>query len=71
MAKQETKPVPKKVLAESIVEISKAFAELRRSGLNQKAIIVLIHDATGLPKRDITRVLDSLDMLSSSYCDKK
>lgn len=62
------KPIEKEVLAESIVKISSAFKALQKSGLNEKAIIVLVHDQTKLPKRDIQLVIDSLAELQQAYC---
>lgn len=68
--KQNTdKPVEKEILAESIVKISSAFKALQKSGLNKKAIIVLVQDQTKLPKRDIQLVIDSLAYLQRAYCN--
>lgn len=61
-------PVSTTVLAASIVQISRALDELRLSGLNEDAIIVLLHDKTRLAKRDIRTVLDGLRQLEGWYC---
>lgn len=66
--KKSEPPESKEILAEAIVRIGDAFAALQKSGLNTKAIIVLIKDATGLPQRDIKLVLDSLSRLKGWYC---
>jgi hypothetical protein len=61
--------IPPEILASAIVRISKAFDELSGdSGLNRKAIIVLLQDATKLPKRDIEFILNALQDLKRQYC---
>lgn len=62
------KPVEPEVLAEAITRISKGFDALRKSGLNKKAIVVLLHDSTRVAKRDIETVLVGLENLSRNYC---
>jgi hypothetical protein len=64
----EEKPVPKEILAEAIVNIGKAAAQLQGSGLNRRAIVVLLQDYTKLSKTDITTVLDALPRLAGWYC---
>jgi hypothetical protein len=63
----ELDPVKPEILATAIVSISAGMRRLTKSGLNRKAIVVLIQDVTKLPKHDITRVLDSLDDLARMY----
>lgn len=61
-------PESKEILAAAIVRISESLTELRHSGLNEKAIVVLVHDATKIAKRDILRVLFALRQLKGWYC---
>lgn len=61
-------PDEKDTLADAIVRIGDAMTRLESSGLNRRAVIVLVHDATKLPKRDIELVLDTLPKLRSMYC---
>lgn len=68
--KSKDNPESTEILAEAIVRIGEAMDKLNKSGLNRNAIIVLIHDATKLPKRDIRIVLDSLSRLRGWYCKK-
>lgn len=63
----EDNPVPKDILAEAIVKMSKAVQDLKRSGLNEKAIIVLVQDITKLPKSDIRAVLNAQYQLAKDY----
>ena len=64
------KPVEAKVLAQAIVDISKAARALANSGLNQKAIIVLTAHAAGQPQYVVKQILDSLQQLQRDYCAK-
>lgn len=56
-----------KVLANAIVEISSSFKRLLASGLNRNAIVVLLQSDTGLSKKQINYVLDSLLQLATRY----
>jgi hypothetical protein len=47
--------------------VSEGFDQLRRTGLNRKAIVVLLHDASGVARRDIDLILDSLADLAKRY----
>lgn len=66
--KNEEQPESKEILAEAIVRIGEGMKKLTDSGLNKKAVIALIYDATKIPKRDIETVLSSLTRLASWYC---
>lgn len=61
-------PESTEILAEAIVRIGGAMKKLGDSGLNHKAIVVLIQDATKLPKRDIELVIDAQKRLAGWYC---
>ena len=61
-------PQTTEILAEAIVRIGDAAEKLNKSGLNRKAIEVLLHDVTGLARRDIKAVLDALPRLRGWYC---
>lgn len=65
---QAEKPVSTEILAEAIARIGQAFADLQKSGLNKRAIVVLIQAETKLSQRDITTVLDALPRLRGWYC---
>ncbi len=55
-------------LADSIHRISAALEELRRSGLNEKAIIVLLVHKTKIGSRSIKTVIDAMRDLKKTYC---
>jgi hypothetical protein len=66
----EENPVIREILAEAIVKIGKAAEQLQRSGINERAIIVLLHDYLNakVGKNDIKLVLHALPELQRMYC---
>lgn len=69
--KKSDPPETTEILADAIVRISDALTQLKESGLNRAAIVILIRSKTHLPKRDIEAVLDAQARLASWYCRKK
>lgn len=61
-------PESKEVLAEAIVRIGEAARTLQDSGLNERGVIALLHDKTGISKKVIKTVLDGLRQLKGWYC---
>ena len=61
-------PESQEILAEAIVRIGSGLKALRASGLNEKAIIVLVHDQTKIAKKTIKAVFDALRRLEGWYC---
>jgi hypothetical protein len=61
-------PETKQILAEAITRIGDGFTSLLASGVNKKAITILIQAETKLPQRDIIAVLDALPRLKGWYC---
>ena len=64
------KPVERNVLAQSIVDISRAATALTRGGLNHRAIVALIHDGTSpkIGKGTIRIVLSAIRELERDFC---
>ena len=60
-------PVDRQTLAEAIVRVSDGMRKLTGSGLNRKAIIVLLQHSTKVSNKQITAVLDGLDELAKEY----
>jgi hypothetical protein len=56
--------VAPEILAQAIVDVAAAAKKLLASRLSKRAIILLIHDHSGVPKREIERVLDSAASLT-------
>lgn len=66
--KKSEPPESTEILASAIVSIGKAAAKLLKSGINTKAIVVLLHYETKISMRDINTILDSLKRLETWYC---
>ena len=60
-------PVGRDMLAKTIVDISASMTRLLASGLNRRAIVILIHDESKISKRTIEYLLDSLEQLAEDY----
>lgn len=63
-------PVAAEVIAEAILGISESMKRLSTSGLKRKAIVTLIHDQSGIGKRDIEIVLNNLESLRADWCTR-
>lgn len=68
------KIVSKDLLATAIVKISDSMRQLLASGLNRKAIVVLVHDSIpksgygpSIGKRDVEAVFGALEQLKERY----
>lgn len=68
VVKNEDVPETKEILAEAIIRIGESFERLKQSGLNEHAIVVLIHDHSKVSKRDIKIVLNNLRLMKGWYC---
>jgi len=66
--KDGEKPTEKEILATAIMKVSEAMHKLSASGLNRDAVVALVKDATGITKKDINIVLDTLVDLKALYC---
>lgn len=62
--------VPAEILASSIKKIAESFKRMRKAGLSDRAIVVLLHDASGVGKPAIKDVLMGLDSLEKLYLKK-
>jgi len=66
--KTERQPETTEILAEAIVRIGDSVKKLNDSGLNRKAVVILLQDATKIPRCDIEAILDALPRLKGWYC---
>jgi hypothetical protein len=64
----KVEPTPADIIADGIKEIAAATKQLLNAGLKKKTLVTLLHASTGLPQRDITAVLDSLEELRADWC---
>ena len=79
--KDETKPMPVEVLAESIKAISDGVRKLRNGPLNDRALLLLIqnaapgvggrHGTNKLGMAEIRAVLEGMESLENTYLKKK
>ncbi len=58
---------PFEVVAASIVKLADGFQAMIDSGLTQRAIILLLHDATGVNKKEIVKILEAAPKLAERY----
>lgn len=70
VVQDEEKPIETSVLAKAIVDMSAAAKRLSQSGLNRKAITLLIAHDAGLGQGTVKAILDSLEHLQSTYLSK-
>lgn len=59
--------IPTEVLAQSIIDISKGIIRMRTGRLNDRALFVLLKDATGVSQQNIKLVIDGLQSLQTTY----
>lgn len=68
--KENEDEIPVEIIASSILKISNAWKQVRKSQLNQKCIVILLAHATKLPQYEVEKVLDGLDELEKMYLKK-
>lgn len=59
--------IPTEIMADAIVKLSETSARLLASGLNRRALHVLLKDASGVAMSDISKVLNVLPQLATLY----
>jgi hypothetical protein len=63
-------PVAAEIIAQAIIDISDAAKRLNNAGLKRRAVVALIHDVSGIAKRDIEIVLNNLESLREQWCTR-
>lgn len=66
--KNEGSPESKEILAEAIIRIGDSFKALQDSGLNERAIVLLVSDASRVNRTEVIEVLKALRTLRGYYC---
>ena len=61
-------PILPEILAASLKSIGDAVRQWDRAGLKRRALIVLIHDQSKVPLRDIEVVLNNLVDMHKDWC---
>ncbi len=57
-------------LADAVRRIDEGMQSIAESGLNRRALVVLLHASTKVTKRDINAVLNGLECLRDAYLDE-
>jgi len=65
--KADQEEVTYEVIAQSIRTISESMRKLRAANLNNKAILLLIHDSSKVSKAQIHDVLVAMESLERTY----
>lgn len=55
------------VVASSVIKLADGLKKMNDSGLTQRAIVLLLHDATGVNKKDIVKILEVAPLLAERY----
>lgn len=64
---KDEEQIPAQVIAQSIVKIAEGWDKINRSGLNMKAVLLLISHSSRVPQRHVKAVLYALDSLKKDY----
>lgn len=63
----EENPEPMELVAQSIIDISNAFTKIADSRLRQRALVLLLHDMTGVNMGHIKQILEAAPKLKDWY----
>jgi len=63
----EENPEPEELIASSIIQLAEGVEKLNKSRLNQRAILVLLKDMTGISMNQIDRILKAVGQLKTHY----
>lgn len=58
---------PLSVIVSSLHKVADGFDQINESGLSRRAIVLLLHDATRVGKKDIDAILDAAPLLVERY----
>ncbi len=58
---------PLSVIVSSLHKVANGFDQINDSGLSRRAIVLLLHDATRVGKKDIDAILDAAPLLVERY----
>jgi len=64
---KEENPEPFEIIAQSVIDLSEAFKKIEAGPLKRRTVVLLLQDATGLPQRDINKILDAAPKLKDWY----
>lgn len=55
-------------LANAIIKLGDAVRKLDKSGMNKRAIIILLHHTTNMSQKNIALILDAIPKLQKTFC---
>lgn len=67
LRRDETQPESMEILAQSIIDIDIAFKRWENGPLKRHTIILLLADATKLPRRDVKRIIEAASKIRQTY----
>lgn len=68
---QPEEEIPTEIIAQSIKDISDGMEKIRTGRLNDKAIVLLLHHASGVSQTDVRKVLIAMNCLADLYLNEK
>jgi hypothetical protein len=63
-------PIGAEIIAKAIIDIDASAKAILNAGLKYETIVTLIHDHSGLSKRDIRLVMNNLAAMRQTWCSK-
>lgn len=67
----EENPEPMELIAKAIIDLAAAYDKMKKSGVKDEVIVLLLHDYTKVGKPDIRRILSALPILKNVYLVRK
>lgn len=64
---EDKEVIPTEVIAQSIKEISEGVKKIRAGKLNEKALIILVHKASGVATDTVRRVINGMESLEREF----
>lgn len=58
---------PLEVIVSSIHKLAEGFDKITNSGLTEYTLVLLLHDATKVNKKDIRKILEAAPLLAERY----
>ena len=62
---------PLEVIVSSLHKVATGIDKINKSGLRRRTVVLLLHDATGVGKRDIEHILDAAPLLVDRYTNSR
>lgn len=63
----EVNPVDLELIAEAIIRVSDGFEAIAKSKLNERAVVLMLHELSGVTKTDIKRILYHARQLKKEF----